>query len=83
MKSSQKGPSIDDFIIIRTLGSGAYGEVQLVQKKSNSKQYAMKVIDKNFLRRVPTTTLVRFEVISSLRSKKNTKSMPKRRCYLS
>ena len=37
--------SIDDFKLEKFLGSGAYGAVYLVTKKSSGDLYAMKVID--------------------------------------
>ena len=49
---SKSKTSLDDFQIIAPLGKGSYGEVVLVKKKSNGKQYALKVIDKHFLRKV-------------------------------
>jgi serine/threonine protein kinase len=36
-----------DFLIIQTIGRGAYGEVHLVQKKDNGKIYAMKCLKKS------------------------------------
>lgn len=51
-KSATQKATLDDFIIINSLGRGAYGEVVLVQKKSGGKKYAMKIMDKNFMRRV-------------------------------
>lgn len=43
---------LDDFDYIRNLGKGSFGEVVLVKKKSDEKLYAMKAIDKNFLKKV-------------------------------
>ncbi|CAG8448622.1 664_t:CDS:2 [Acaulospora morrowiae] len=37
---------LSDFIICRTLGTGSFGRVHLVQSKYNSKFYAMKVLKK-------------------------------------
>lgn len=46
--------SLDDFILLKVLGSGAFGKVFLVEKKSNvagkkNKIYAMKVLRKQFI----------------------------------
>ncbi|KAL4499812.1 hypothetical protein ABPG72_015161 [Tetrahymena utriculariae] len=44
--NSRKNLSIQDFIIDRPLGKGAFGQVYLVTKKDNQKKYAMKTIKK-------------------------------------
>ena len=36
----------DDFIVIKTIGRGAFGEVQLVRHKSTKQVYAMKLLSK-------------------------------------
>jgi len=36
----------EDFNLIKVIGRGAYGEVQLVRHKSTSKVYAMKLLSK-------------------------------------
>jgi len=36
----------DDFTLIRVIGRGAFGEVQLVRHKSTQKVYAMKLLSK-------------------------------------
>jgi len=36
-----------DFERLQSLGSGAYGDVILVKKKTNNKQFAMKIIKKS------------------------------------
>ncbi len=41
--------NIEDFEPIKSLGEGAYGEVMLVQLKSNKKNFAMKVLDKHHI----------------------------------
>lgn len=41
-----------DFKKIRYIGSGAFGEVLLVQKVDNQKYYAMKRLDKCFIDKV-------------------------------
>ena len=38
---------IDDFEVIRVLGTGSFGKVSLVKKKSDQKLYAMKVLNKS------------------------------------
>ena len=39
--------NLEEFIIMRTLGTGSFGRVHLIQKKSNGKYYAMKVMKKS------------------------------------
>lgn len=36
----------DDFTLIKVIGRGAFGEVQLVRHKSTQKVYAMKLLSK-------------------------------------
>lgn len=36
----------DDFHVIKTIGRGAFGEVQLVRQKSTKQVYAMKLLSK-------------------------------------
>ena len=43
---------LEDFTMVGPIGRGAYGEVVLVKKKINGQLYAMKVIDKLFLKKV-------------------------------
>ena len=51
--SSQKPKiSIEDFNKIALLGRGSYGEVWLVKKIDTGKSYALKAIDKNFMKKV-------------------------------
>jgi len=50
-ESSKPKISLSDFQIIGPIGKGAYGEVALVKKITNAKQFALKIIDKNFLRK--------------------------------
>jgi len=50
-ESSKSKISLSDFQIIGPIGKGAYGEVALVKKITNAKQFALKIIDKNFLRK--------------------------------
>lgn len=35
-----------DFQLIKVIGKGAFGEVQLVRHKKNNQVYAMKLLDK-------------------------------------
>ena len=44
--------SLEDFHKITSVGKGSYGEVFLVKKISNNKLYALKAIDKNFMKKV-------------------------------
>uniref|UniRef100_A0A1I7Y6Q3 non-specific serine/threonine protein kinase n=2 Tax=Steinernema glaseri TaxID=37863 RepID=A0A1I7Y6Q3_9BILA len=37
---------VSDFDVLKTIGRGAYGEVQLVRKRSNKNLYAMKLLNK-------------------------------------
>lgn len=39
--------NIEDFEVIRVLGTGSFGKVSLVKKKSDQKLYAMKVLNKS------------------------------------
>ena len=43
---SQSLVTLDDFERIKTLGTGSYGRVMLVQKKSTKDYYAMKILEK-------------------------------------
>jgi len=43
--------TLDDFQKITSLGRGSYGEVFLVKKIANNKLYALKSIDKNFMKK--------------------------------
>jgi len=42
----QNNASLDDFDRIRTLGTGSFGRVMLVQNKGTKHYYAMKILDK-------------------------------------
>ena len=42
----QNTASLDDFDRIKTLGTGSFGRVMLVQHKSSKDYYAMKILDK-------------------------------------
>ena len=42
----QNTASLDDFDRIKTLGTGSFGRVMLVQHKATKEFYAMKILDK-------------------------------------
>ena len=42
----QNTASLDEFERLKTLGTGSFGRVMLVQHKSSSRYYAMKILDK-------------------------------------
>ena len=42
----QNTACLDDFDRIKTLGTGSFGRVMLVQNKNDSTYYAMKILDK-------------------------------------
>ena len=44
--SFQNTACLDDFDRIKTLGTGSFGRVMLVQHKANKEYYAMKILDK-------------------------------------
>ncbi len=46
----KKKISIDDFHLLKLLGRGSFGKVILVEKKSNKKLYAMKVLSKDMIK---------------------------------
>ena len=41
--------SIKDFILLKTISSGAYGKVILARKKATKDLFAIKVLDKNMM----------------------------------
>lgn len=45
-RPSQNTASLDEFERLKTLGTGSFGRVMLVQHKSSSRYYAMKILDK-------------------------------------
>ncbi|XP_074643619.1 cAMP-dependent protein kinase catalytic subunit alpha isoform X3 [Tubulanus polymorphus] len=45
-KPAQNTASLDEFERIKTLGTGSFGRVMLVQHKQNKEYYAMKILDK-------------------------------------
>lgn len=59
-QSGQKARlSLEDFHKITSVGKGSYGEVFLVKKISNNKLYALKAIDKNFMKKVKRRLIFR------------------------
>lgn len=46
MLSFQNSAALDDFERIKTLGTGSFGRVMLVQHKQKKEYYAMKILDK-------------------------------------
>jgi len=46
----QNTAGLDDFDRIKTLGTGSFGRVMLVQHKGNKEYYAMKILDKQKVR---------------------------------
>ena len=42
MERGERALTMKDFEVIRDLGSGSYGRVQLVKRKSDQKMYALK-----------------------------------------
>jgi protein kinase A len=42
----QNTAALDDFERIKTLGTGSFGRVMLVQHKASKDYYAMKILDK-------------------------------------
>lgn len=48
-ENNQKYPIIDDFEVLKVLGHGGFGKVQLVRYKKDGKIYAMKSIRKNHI----------------------------------
>lgn len=47
--NSPKKLKIDDYDIIKTIGKGSFGKVVLAKNLKNSKNYAIKIIDKHFI----------------------------------
>ena len=52
---NQPREKIRDFVIIKEVGQGSFGSVFLVEKETNKKKYAIKVINKDFLSRTERT----------------------------
>lgn len=52
----QQDAKLDDFDRIKTLGTGSFGRVMLVQHKKTSKFYAMKILDKQKVIFIDTLT---------------------------
>ncbi|CCL99842.1 uncharacterized protein FIBRA_01866 [Fibroporia radiculosa] len=58
------GITADDFEFVRTLGEGSYSTVMLAKHRTTQQEYAIKIIDKNHLRR--------FEKLPTALAEKNT-----------
>ena len=52
---NQPREKIKDFVIIKEIGQGSFGSVFLVEKEKTKKNYALKVINKDFLSRTERT----------------------------
>ena len=52
---NQPVEKIRDFLILKEIGQGSFGSVFLVEKETNKKKYALKVINKDFLSRTERT----------------------------
>ena len=52
---NQPREKIRDLIILKEIGQGSFGSVFLVEKETNKKKYALKVINKDFLSRTERT----------------------------
>ena len=52
---NQPREKIKDFVIIKEIGQGSFGSVFLVEKEKTKKNYALKVINKDFLSRTQRT----------------------------
>lgn len=50
--NNSNNKNIDDFILGRLLGEGAYSQVRLIKNKLNHKKYAVKIMDKQFFKKV-------------------------------
>ena len=53
--TNQPREKIKDFVIIKEIGQGSFGSVFLVEKEKTKKNYALKVINKDFLSRTERT----------------------------
>jgi len=62
---AQNTAALDDFDRIKTLGTGSFGRVMLVQHKATKEYYAMKILDKQKVIRLHSL-FVSSEVIASL-----------------
>lgn len=49
-KSNYKRATVDDFILTTKLGQGGFGAVHLAVKKSNKKEYAIKIVKKKMFK---------------------------------
>ena len=48
---NKKKRKLEDFKILRSLGDGAFGEVYLAKCKATGDKFALKSINKNFLKK--------------------------------
>ena len=46
VSASQGSPKLTDFVKLKTIGTGTFGKVLLVQHKQSTKYFAMKVLEK-------------------------------------
>ena len=53
----QNTAALDDFDRIKTLGTGSFGRVMLVQHKATKEYYAMKILDKQKVPFLPRDAL--------------------------
>jgi len=61
----QNTAALDDFDRIKTLGTGSFGRVMLVQHKATKEYYAMKILDKQ---KVKIELIILYERLRQVRS---------------
>ena len=54
-QKAQTQEKIREYLVLKEIGKGAFGYVYLVEKETNKKKYALKVINKDFLSRTERT----------------------------
>ena len=54
-QKTQNQEKIREYLVLKEIGKGAFGYVYLVEKETNKKKYALKVINKDFLSRTERT----------------------------
>ena len=54
-QKTQTQEKIREYLVLKEIGKGAFGYVYLVEKETNKKRYALKVINKDFLSRTERT----------------------------